>query len=328
MAKANARRRRRGEFSLIAGIAQELARAPSRRVEVGIGDDAAIVRVGTRRLAVSVDDQVEGVHFDLRWLDLADVGYRALQAAASDLAAMGAKPLAAVASLHVPSGVPEADLRRLARGQAQAALQLGCPVVGGNITRGDRLSVTTTVLGDVTKPLVRHSARAGDELWVLGELGLARAGLLLHQQRLRVPAALRGVAARARAAWARPEARIADGQKLRGRARAAIDVSDGLSGDVRHLADASGVKAVIEAERLARLIPDDLASLADLLGEAPVALALIGGEDYALLAAGPRARRPREARVIGKLEGGRGAELELETGRRLTLAAGFDHLRD
>ena len=328
MAKANARRPTRGEFSLIAGIAQELSRARSRHVELGIGDDAAIVRVGNRRLAVSVDDQVEGVHFDLHWLDASDVGYRALQAAASDLAAMGAKPLAAVASLHVPRGFPVADLRRLARGQAQAALQLGCPVIGGNITRGDRLSVTTTVLGQVTKPLVRHAARAGDELWVLGELGLARAGLLLHQQRPRVPVSLRGAAARARAAWARPEARIADGQKLRGRARAAIDVSDGLSGDVRHLADASGVKAVIEAERLARLIPDDLASLADLLGEAPVGLALIGGEDYALLAAGPRARRPRQARVVGKLERGRGAELELETGRRLSLAAGFDHLRD
>jgi thiamine-monophosphate kinase len=106
-----------------------------------------------------------------------------------------------------------------------------------------------------------------------------------------------------------------------------IDVSDGLSGDVRHLAEASGVKAVILARLLARLVPEDLASLADLLGEPPVALALTGGEDYALLACGPKARRPRGARVIGRLESGRGAELELETGRRLSLAAGFDHLR-
>src|SRR6185369_3296518 len=260
------------------------------------------LRLGKERLVVSVDDQVEHVHFDLRWLSPLDVGYRSLQAAASDLAAMAATPLAAVASLHVPRGFPEAKLRQLAKGQAEAARQLGCPVVGGNIARGVRLSVTTTVLGRVTKPLLRSGARAGDELWVLGELGLARAGLLLYQQRLAVPASLRRAADRARAAWARPRARIADGQMLLGRARAAIDVSDGLSGDVRHLAAASGVKAVIEAALLERLVPEDLASLADLLGEPPAALALTGGEDYALLCAGPRARRPAGARVIGKLE--------------------------
>ena len=327
MAKPNDRRHARGEFSLIAALARELSPVTSKAVEVGIGDDAAVLRVGRERVVVSVDDQVEGVHFDLRWLDAADVGYRSLQAAASDLAAMGALPLCAVASLHVPRGFAEAELRKLARGQAQAARQLSCPLVGGNIARDSRLSVTTTVLGRVQKPLLRGGARAGDELWVMGELGLSRAGLLLHQQRLRVPAALRRVAARARAAWARPVARIAEGQQLRSRARAAIDVSDGLTGDLAHLAAASGVKGVVEAARLAELVPDDLAQLADLLGEAPVALALTGGEDYALLAAGPKARRPRGARVIGRLERGRGSELELEGGQRLPLGNGFDHLR-
>src|SRR5262245_7901671 len=113
MAQSKARRAPRGEFSLIAAIASELSPARSRQVVVGIGDDAAVLRSGAGQLVVSVDDQVEGAHFDLRWLDAADVGYRALQAAASDLAAMGATPLAAVASLHVPRGFSEAALRRL-----------------------------------------------------------------------------------------------------------------------------------------------------------------------------------------------------------------------
>ncbi len=327
MSQAPKRREPRGEFSLIAALARELSGPLGRAVELGIGDDAAVLRVGKERLAVSVDDQVEGVHFDLRWLGLADVGYRALQAAASDLAAMGARPLAAVASLHVPSDFPLARLRQLARGQADAARDLGCPVVGGNVARGPRLALATTVLGRVDKPLLRSGAKRGDELWLLGELGLARAGLLLHQQRPQLPRRLAKVAARARLAWARPRARIGDGLKLVGRARAAIDISDGLSGDVQHLADSSGVRAVVEAARLARLVPQDLADLADLLGEPGVALALTGGEDYALLGAGPKARRPRGAKVIGRIESGRGSELELETGTRLALGAGFDHLR-
>lgn len=328
MAQPSRRRSSDGEFALIAQLARELTGAPpSRALEVGIGDDAAVLRVGKERLVVSVDDQVEGVHFDRRWLTSADIGYRALQAAASDLAAMGATPLAAVVSLHVPRGFPAAELGRLARGQAQAARRLGCPVVGGNVARATMLSVTTTVLGRVKKPLLRSGALPGDELWVMGELGLARAGLLLHQQRLRVPARLRPVAARARAAWARPEALIGAGQRLLGRARAVIDVSDGLAGDVQHLAAKGGIKAVVEARALAALISPELADLADLLGEPGVALALTGGEDYALLCAGPRARRPAGAKVVGRIERGRGSELELETGQRFKLGPGFDHFR-
>jgi len=327
MPRPSQRRPVRGEFALIETLARELSGGGRRdSVELGIGDDAAVLRVGRERIVVTCDDQVEGVHFDLAWLTLADVGYRSLQAAASDLAAMGALPIAAVASLHVPRGFPEVKLRELARGQAAAARKLACPVVGGNVARGPVLSVSTTVLGRVKKPLLRVGARAGDELWVIGELGLARAGLLLHQRRLRVPPTLRAAAARARAAWARPEARIRAGQQLLGRAHAALDVSDGLAGDVEHLAHAGRVKAVVEAARLSELLPDDVARLGDLLGEPAASLALMGGEDYALLAAGPRARRPAAARVIGRFEPGQGTELELESGQRLPLRGGFDHL--
>jgi thiamine-monophosphate kinase len=179
----------------------------------------------------------------------------------------------------------------------------------------------------VKKPVTRSGAVAGHELWVLGELGLARAGLLLHQSRIQVPARLARIAARARAAWARPRALLDEGLGLARHARAAIDVSDGLSGDVQHLAEASGVKAVIEARHLQRLLAPGLAELGDLLGEPGTALALQGGEDYALLCAGPRARRPARAKVVGRIESGRGSELQLETGHSFELGPGFDHLR-
>ena len=113
MATASGRRRASGEFLLIAELQRELSESRTRAVELGIGDDAAVLRIGRERIVVSVDDQVEGVHFDLRWLSTLDVGYRSLQAAASDLAAMGATPVAAVASLHVPRGFPQAKLREL-----------------------------------------------------------------------------------------------------------------------------------------------------------------------------------------------------------------------
>lgn len=316
-----------GEFALIAALSQKLGRVSSRAVEVGIGDDAAVLRSGKERLLVTVDDQVEGVHFDRRWLTLADVGYRALQAAASDVAAMGGSPLAAVANLRVPRGMSQKELVELAAGQAQAAKKLGCPLVGGNVARGKELAVTTTVLGKAAKPLLRSSARVGDELWLVGAVGLARAGLLLHQTRLRVPPQLRGVAARAKRAWARPEALLRAGQGLVGRAHAVLDVSDGLAGDVQHLARQSGVRAVLQAGLINRLIPADLALLGDLLGEPGVALALTGGEDYALLCAGPKGRRPAWAKVVGIIERGRGSQLELENGQRFELGAGFDHLR-
>jgi thiamine-monophosphate kinase len=317
-----------GEFELIAVLERELTRKHARAVEVGIGDDAAVVRFGRQRLVLTVDDQVEGAHFDLRWLSLADVGFRALQAATSDLAAMAAEPVAALASLHVPRDFPAARLRELARGQARASAELGCPVVGGNVTRGPVLSISTSVLGRaVARPLLRSGAKPGDELWLLGQLGLARAGLLLHQERVQLPRRLRAVATLAKRAWARPRALVAAGRSLSGRAHAAIDVSDGLRGDAGHLARASAVKVVLESRRISRSMSPELAELADLLGEPAVALALQGGEDYALLAAGPRARRPARAKVIGRIERGHGAELELETGQRFALGPGFDHLR-
>jgi thiamine-monophosphate kinase len=239
MASARPGRGAASELELIALLSRQLSGATNRHVKLGIGDDAALLRVGRETIAVTVDDQVEGVHFDLRWLEPEDVGYRSLQAAASDLAAMAAEPLAAVASLHVPRGFRDSALEQLARGQAQAGRRLRCPVVGGNIARGPVLSITTSVLGSTSKPLLRSGARPGDELWLIGEVGLARAGLLLHQQRPKLPRRLARVAKQAKLAWARPEARIAAGRGLRGRAHAAIDVSDGLSGDATHLARAS-----------------------------------------------------------------------------------------
>ena len=147
------------------------------QVQLGIGDDAAVLALSSEARVCSVDASVQGVHFDLRYLSLEDVGYRSFQAAASDLAAMGAEPVAALSALILPAGLSPAGIDELTLGQQAASRECACPIVGGNLSRGTELSLTTTVLGRAGMPLARSGARPGDQLWLLGGVGLVAAGL-------------------------------------------------------------------------------------------------------------------------------------------------------
>jgi thiamine-monophosphate kinase len=247
-------------------------------VKVGIGDDAAVLEDG---LVWTVDAQVEGTHFKAAWVSWEDVGWRSFMAAASDLAAMGAEPVAALSSLVLSAAVDDAALDALARGQAAAARAVGAPIVGGNLARGLESSITTTLLGRAASAVLRAGALPGDGVWLAGPVGLAAAGLahLARGEQAGLEACLR--------AWRRPIARIADGRALVGVAHAAIDVSDGLSHDAWQLAEASDVRLELDARAILASGGDALALAAAALGRDPLELALHGGEDYALLAASP-----------------------------------------
>ena len=315
-----ARARPISEFSAISQL-EALFRQSSSKVELGIGDDAAVLKSAGRWLW-TVDSAVEHVHFERAWLSLADLGFRSFQAAASDVSAMGGAPFAALSSVIFPSGFAAAELSQLARGQREAARALGCAIVGGNLARGSELSITTTVVGSVKRGLLRSGARVGDELWLCGELGLAAAGLRLLQAGKR-----RGTsraARRALAAFRRPEARLAAGLELSRGAHAAIDISDGLAGDASHLAQASGVELLIDLAALAATLSPELQALAPSLGVSALELALYGGEDYALLATGPKHARPASARPIGAVRKGRGVWL-WDGGLRRRPGRGFEH---
>lgn len=313
-----------GEREAVELFSRAFAARASGVASVGIGDDAAVLRQVAEPLVWTVDACVEGTHFERSWLGLEDIGYRSFQAAASDLAAMGARPLAALSALELPKGFSKRELAALVAGQAQAARESGAPVIGGNVARAPRLALTTTLLGTASAPLGRDGARPGDELWLLGVVGLAALGLELLRRRPR--ATHRGAEGACVEAWRRPRALVAEGARLVGRAHAAIDVSDGLAGDVSHLARASGVRVVLVAEALEAALPAELVAVARSLRRSPLEAALHGGEDYALVATGPSKRRPRRARVIGRVERGRGAVLELPSGRTTALGPGFDHL--
>lgn len=313
------------EFAAIPRL-KALFRRRAGGVRVGIGDDAAVLELGQRSgLVWTVDTAVEHVHFERAWLSWEDLGWRSFQAAASDVSAMGGRPLAALSSVIFPPRFAAADLEAVARGQRAAARALGCSVVGGNLSRGAELSITTTLLGHAKRPLLRSGALPGDQLWLCGDVGLAAAGLRLLQRGTRQA---KSVAERgALAAFRRPRAQLRAGVALSGRAHAAIDISDGLAGDAAHIAEASKVRLVIELAALERALTPALRKLEFELGSSALSLALYGGEDYALLAAGPDRARPRGARVIGRIEPGRGVWLALsETGRQIRAGRGFEHL--
>ena len=312
------------EFSRIAWLSKLFsAGLTSSGVSLGIGDDAAILRPSSSQWVWTVDACVQHVHFNLSWLSPEDLGWRSLQAAVSDIAAMGATPIAALSSLAMPQDTDEKLWRGVARGQARAAKSLKCPLIGGNLSRAGELSIHTTVLGKAVKPILRRGARAGDDLWLVGAVGAAAAGVtvLRHVPENRRDAAMRSCVK----AWRRPHALLKEGRQLRGRASAAIDVSDGIAGDALHIADTSEVALVLEADALLRVIGTRVKKVAQTLKCSPLSWALTGGEDYALLATGKSRAMPSFAQRIGYVERGRGVWLHSQEGRRVPLGVGFDH---
>ena len=233
-----------GEFALIDRIERAVRRSGSQRgVVLGIGDDAALLRLRAGEdLAVSTDAVVEDVHFRFANESPRAIGRRALAAALSDLAAMGARPLGVVAALAAPPSLPLARAEGITRGLVDAARRWDAPLVGGNLARAKQTALTLTVLGAVRRgrALTRSGARPGDRILVTGTLG----GTALAVARAARGGRMRGA----------PEPRLAAGlalARLRG-AGACIDVSDGLVADLGHLLRASRVGAVIDPTRVPR----------------------------------------------------------------------------
>lgn len=297
-------------------------------VRLGLGDDAAILAGPGSELCWTVDSCEEGIHFELGWLTPNDLAHKSLQAALSDVAAMGAKPLGMLCHVTLTPSVDRSYLDRFVRTQAEIAARTGCPLIGGNLSFGARLAVVTTVLGtratsrQAAPLLTRRGAKPGDEVWLVGNVGWARLGLeLLRRGKSKKR---RGAALAALAAFRRPLALLSEGRGLLGRASACLDVSDGLARDTRTLADASGVRLIVSGTELHAQLGGGFLSLCRELDLEPLETALSGGEDYALLATGPKKKRPPFAVTLGNVEAGRGAFLELE-GKRTPLVGGFVH---
>jgi thiamine-monophosphate kinase len=263
-----------GEFGFLAEL-------ESRGLAQAIEHDAAEVD----GVVVTQDALVEGVHFRLDWISFRELGYRAAAVNLSDLAASGAMPSALVVSLGAPAETEVDDLFQLYEGIAEA----GVPVVGGDTTRADRLILSVTALGHSERIPGRAGAIPGDLLVVTGPLGAA--GVAFREQR-----------------FPRPPRRLDEGRRLAETAHAMLDISDGIARDAGHIARRSGVRCVVELDR----VPLAPGATIDDLGF---------GEDFELLAAVPEP----EFHVVGHCEEGGGVEL-LHDGEPYSLTA-WDHFK-
>ena len=288
-----------GETALIGAVTARLG--TSAAVLLGPGDDAAIVAAPDGRVVATTDVLVEGRHFRRDWSSAADVGVRAAAANLADIAAMGAVPTALLVGLAVPPDLPVAWALELADGLGEEAARAGAAVVGGDLVRGEQVTVSVTALGSLQgrDPVTRDGARPGDLVAVAGRLGWAAAGLAVLSRGFRSPRILVD-------AHRRPVPPYAEGPRaaLLG-ATAMVDVSDGLISDLGHVARASGVSFRLESAALH--VPTELVDTARALNADPMQWLLAGGDDHALAATFPAdVDLPMAWSVIGRVEDGDG----------------------
>ncbi len=329
-----------GERALIERIKARL-RMPS-WVIVGPGDDAAVIAPERGALEViTTDAQIEGVHFDRRFVPADAIGHRALAVNLSDLAAMGAQPRAALLSLALPDLLAVDDLDNLLDGLLTLAVVHRVTLIGGNITRSPGpLVVDVTAIGSVRprRILTRGGARPGDAIYVTGALGDAAVGLQRLRSKAELDRTLEAPLDEPSRRYLRPEPRVRAGTLL-GRNRVAsscMDLSDGLADGVRQIAEVSNVGMVIDSTKLP--ISEAVERWHRQTGGDPVATALSGGDDYELLFT---VRPSHEGRLrgvrhqmgdlpisrIGVVTKDRTLLVTASDGTHLPLPLGFEHFR-
>jgi thiamine-monophosphate kinase len=325
-----------GEFGLIERIKRG-RRGGGREVLLGIGDDAAAFRLSPGQVGVATTDTlVEGRHFDLRYFGYGDLGWKAMAANLSDIAAMAGRPLLALAALTLTRRQTVRDVDRLYGGMRDLAGRYGVTVAGGDTVLGRELSVTLTVIGQCRRGRMglRSGARPGDAVLVTGALGASRAGLEHLKSKVN-PSTVLGTRP-----WnsnlikkhLRPEPRIREGMALARRFRLGgmIDVSDGLASELWHLSRESRVGIVIDQGALP--VAPEAVAVAGRLGGDPADYCLNGGEDYELLftlAPGDAVRAKAmisamgtRCSVIGQAGKGRGVRMAGRDGKLRGLRAG------
>jgi thiamine-monophosphate kinase len=270
-----------GEFGLITRINAGRTLPPG--TLLGPGDDAAVLAAADRRVVVTTDVLVQGVHFRLDWATPHQVGRKAVAANLADIAAMGAVPTALVVGLAVPGQTAVSTVDELTSGMWEEAGLVGAGIVGGDVVSSAEIVISVTALGDLQGrvPVTRSGARVGDVLAVCGRLGWAAAGLAVLRHGWRSPPTVVGAHQVPQPPYpAGPQAAAAG-------ATAMIDISDGLVADAGHLAQASGV--AIDIESAALPVAPELVDVAATLGADARHWVLTGGEDHAFLGCFPPA---------------------------------------
>jgi thiamine-monophosphate kinase len=299
-----------GEFGLIDRLREQLLPRGS-QVIIGIGDDAAAVRTTAGNLILlTADVLVERIHFDRGIHDFRQIGWRAMAANISDIAAMGGLPRHALVSICLPGDVSVEDVEEIYRGMGALAREYDCDIVGGDTVSAPRdLVISIAMTGEVQEErlVTRKGAQVGDLICVTGQLGGSQAGLAMLRYQLEAPqpddpeSAGHWNKVRERHLWPRPRLHAAQELVWTGWIHSMIDVSDGLAGDLAHIAKQSGVGAEIEEDSVP--IDPQTRWVADHLNRSALDFALAGGEDFELLFTVAADTAPKVSEVTAKKGG-------------------------
>lgn len=318
-----------GEFGLIKYLTKDFVNY-NKQVKLGIGDDAAIISSQKDKLEVmTLDTLVENDHFNCKWSTPYQIGMKSMEVNVSDIAAMGAVPNYALASIVITDNTDIKWLEDLYRGIKQVCDKYKISLIGGDTTRGSIKMVSVTMAGAAVKPCLRSGAKKGDLICVTGQVGGSFAGYLGFKNKKKL-------ALYVKKRHLEPKARLDISNKIAQFASAMIDVSDGVASEVKHIANNSSKGAIIYAKNLP--IHDDVFKMEEKLGLNKYYCALSGGEDFELLFTISKQNLAKlqklklinknEISVIGEIVADKNKlELILENNKKTEIPGGWDHTK-
>lgn len=327
-----------GEFALIKRIATLLG-PPSKKVVVGIGDDAAVIAAPRNGLILTTDSLIEGIHFNLQFISPYQLGYKALAVNLSDVAAMAGIPTYALVSLGLPPRTKVEWVEDFYKGMKELAEEFGVQIIGGDISKSPTHLISLTLLGEVELQKVKKRALAqvGDLLLVTGKLGASAAGLeLFLHPRLDFDSA---ETEKLKQAHLKPRPRINEARLAAEKGCHALeDISDGLAGEIHHICEQSGTGALLREDKIP--LAPGVSEVAKALGKEPLEFALSGGEDYELVFTAPpdkiegmieaiHNRTGTLVTVIGEIKSSQEGIFLLSSGKRKELSSiGYEHFKN
>lgn len=321
--------RETGELELIQRIVKK-AGSPDGLL-TAIGDDACVIDItDINKAVVTTDMLIENTHFDLKLISPEQLGYKSAAVNISDVAAMGASPKYALLSMGIPSTAKTGFIEDLTNGFINCLNEFGTGLAGGDTTAAEQWVISVTIIGFARNNYLRRStAQPGDNIFVSGTLGDSAAGLSILRKKLITPS--KTIAHQLISAHIKPDPRVDLGLLLSDIATSAIDLSDGLGTDLRHICRASGTGAIIYKEAIP--ISDSLRSLSETGNIDSIELAVSGGEDYELLFTMPPSAEPPSGldikiTKIGKITDRLEIVLMTEKGQKQPLGQGYEHFKD
>ncbi|MEA2015277.1 MAG: thiamine-phosphate kinase [Actinomycetota bacterium] len=305
-----------GEFALI----ERLARKPAgKNIIRGIGDDAAVIKVGKSYIVLTTDTMVEGDHFSLGYFSPVQVGKKAVEVNVSDIGAMGAEPKYFLVSLVLPEKIDAEIIENIYKGMRQAGKKYLIEIIGGNITHGKQLIIDICMVGEAKKENLkfRSSAKPGDLIMVSGDLGSSTAGLNLFLKNIEGSGKIKKK-------HLEPKAKFYKVKPFLGYINAMIDVSDGLGSEVKRICEQSGTGAVIYKDSVP--ISPDTKKAAEACGKDALEYALYGGEDFELVYTVSKENLSKVKGVkVGEITKKKGIRIIKEDREETLTEHGYDH---